>query len=119
MRAVASVLRLREGMFDMEYRDQGFKKFVAAVLLYNIPPPLPERVLVVIAPFLEKSRGSFRRVEHAVVRGRELLAIEVGGGRREQRIDLAPGKEHDTRQDYEQDGVVREVEQRIDADAFE
>jgi hypothetical protein len=60
----------------------------------------------------------FGGIQHAVVRGGELPAINIGAGRREQRVDLAPGEEHDTGQDHEQHRIVGEVEQRIDADAF-
>src|SRR5436190_17819874 len=66
----------------------------------------------------QQRSSALRGVEHPVMRGRELPAVNVGAGRREERVELAPGKEHDTRQKNEQDRMSREPVKRIDADAF-
>ncbi len=67
----------------------------------------------------QQRRRALGRVQHAVVRGRELLAVHVGAGRREQRIDLAPGEEHHARQDHEHQRVMGKLQQCVDADAFQ
>ncbi len=55
----------------------------------------------------EQRGRALRGVEHAVVRGRIFLAVEIGAGRREERIDFAPGEEHHARQNHEQHRMIR------------
>ena len=67
----------------------------------------------------QQRRGPLRRVEQARIGGRVLVPERVGAGRREQRVDLAPGEEHEAGQQHEGHRDVGEHAECEDAEAFD
>jgi hypothetical protein len=58
------------------------------------------------------------RVEKTIVGRCELPAVDIGARRWEKRVDLAPRKEHDARQEDKEERVVCIEIQKPDADAL-